>query len=147
MAELKEALLKKEMYPENPTKIDFVQTHISEVFIGDKYVYKVKKAVNFGFLDFSTLDKRKYYCEQEVKLNSRFSKDIYLGVVPITFDGNNYAFDSDGEIIEYAVRMKRVPDERLLKNRLKNNQVTESDLTKIASTLFDIHKNAKTNNH
>ena len=60
-------------FPETSKKITLAQTHISNVFIGDKFVYKIKKAVNFGFLDFSTLEKRKYYCEKEVELNSRFS--------------------------------------------------------------------------
>ena len=66
-----------------------VQTHISIVFVADEFVYKVKKPVNFGFLDFSTLEKRKHYCHQEIELNRRLSKDIYLDVLPIIFDGKN----------------------------------------------------------
>ncbi len=132
-------------YPEKPSKIDMVETHISQVFIGDKYVYKIKKEVNFGFLNFSTLEKRKYYCEKEVELNRRFSDGIYLGVVPITFDGRKHSIDSDGEIVEYATKMKRIPDENLLKNKLESNEISEKELEDIAKTIVYNHKKAETN--
>ena len=73
-----DAMLTSQTYPEPTDKIDLIQTHISFVFLTEKYVYKVKKPVNFGFLDFSTLDKRKLYCEKELQLNRRLCPDIYL---------------------------------------------------------------------
>ena len=96
MSKLIEDLMNPSAYPENPNKIKFVQTHISTVFIGDKFVYKIKKPVNFGFLDFSTLDKRLFYCKQEVELNNRFSKGVYLGVFPVNFNGERHVIDGDG---------------------------------------------------
>ena len=119
MSKLIEDLINPSAYPENPNKIKFVQTHISTVFIGDKFVYKIKKPVNFGFLDFSTLDKRLFYCKQEVELNNRFSKGVYLGVFPVNFNGERHVIDGDGNIVDYAVKMKRLKDEDLMKNRFK----------------------------
>ena len=116
MASLKEDLLEVDAYPEKNSKISFVQTHISMVFIGDEYVYKVKKPVNFGFLDFSTLEKRKIYCEKEVELNRRFSEGIYIGVFPIIeVDGEHkIAATSVAEnenVVDYAVKMYKIPNE------------------------------------
>ena len=130
-------------YPEPTKNINFVQTHISNVFIGDDFVYKIKKPVNFGFLDFSTLEKRKYYCNQEVKLNSRFSKDVYIGVYPITFDGNKYSIDGTGEIVDYAVKMRRISDDDLLKTRYKKNLITLEDMQRIGKAIANFHKNSK----
>jgi len=76
--------------PDKTERISLVQTHISIVLIADEFVYKIKKPVNFGFLDFSTLEKRKHYCHQEIALNRRLSKDIYLDVLPIVFDGRKH---------------------------------------------------------
>ncbi len=87
-------LLNPRNYPERPSAISHLETHISHVFIGDDFVYKVKKPVNFGFLDFSTLKKRHFFCEKEVFLNSRLAKDIYLGVQPI------YKSDLDTDLID-----------------------------------------------
>ena len=78
-----EALMKPETYEENPGKIEMVQTHISYVFLTKNFVYKVKKAVNFGFLDFETLEKRRFFCEKELQLNKRLCGDMYLEVDPI----------------------------------------------------------------
>ena len=108
MSSMIDDLMIPSAFPDSTDKITLAQTHISTVFIGDKFVYKIKKPVNFGFLDFSTLKKRNYYCKKEVELNSRFSKDVYLGVIPITYDGNRYYIDGDGEIVDYAVKMRRL---------------------------------------
>ena len=127
-------------YPKMPEKITLAQTHISTVFIGDEFVYKVKKPVNFGFLDFSTLEKRKYYCNKEVELNSRFSEGVYLGVYPVTFDGTKYTIDGKGEVVDYAVKMRRLSDEDLLKTRFKKGTVTSEDIEKIGEAIAAIHK-------
>ena len=130
-------------YPERPTRIELVQTHISSVFIGDKYVYKIKKPVNFGFLDFSTLEKRLYYCKQEVELNNRFSEGVYLGVYPVNFNGKRHLIDGDGKIVDYAVKMKRLKDEDLMKNRFKKDDFNTKDVKKIAKAIANFHKNSK----
>jgi len=134
---------KPETYGENIDSINFLQTHISYVALTSKYAYKIKKPVDFGFLDFSTLEKRKYYCNKEVELNSRFSKDVYLGVYPVTFDGKKYSIDGDGNIVDYAVKMRRLSDEDLLKTRFKKGSVTIDDIKRIAEAIADFHKTAK----
>lgn len=105
-----EALQQPALYP-HPTQeaIALVQTHVSYVFLTGDYAYKLKKAVNFGFLDFSTLDKRQHFCEVELELNRALAADLYLEVLPITYDGQTYAFDGAGEVVEYAVKMRQFP--------------------------------------
>ena len=129
--------------PDRTDNVYVVQTHISIVFIADEFVYKVKKPVNFGFLDFSTLEKRKHYCHQEIELNRRLSKDIYLDVLPITFDGQKHILGADsGEVVEYAVKMRRIPDERLMKSVFEGGELTGNHLKKIAGVLAEFHSNA-----
>ncbi|MBA4393818.1 MAG: hypothetical protein C0407_09730, partial [Desulfobacca sp.] len=79
-----QAMLRPETYPEPPEKITHLQTHISHIFLTGTLVYKIKKSIDFGFLDFTTLAKRRYFCRQEVLLNRRLTRNIYLGVVKIT---------------------------------------------------------------
>lgn len=136
-------LMQSSAFPEKPNKITLAQTHISNVFIGDEFVYKIKKPVNFGFLDFSTLEKRKYYCEQEVKLNSRFSKSVYLGVYSVNFDGEKYSIGGSGELVDYAVKMRRLSEDDLLKTRFKKGIVTKNDIKRIGKAIADFHKTAK----
>ncbi len=102
-----EALMKPEGYGENPGHIELVQTHISYVFLTAKYVYKVKKAVNFGFLDFTTLEKRRFFCEKELVLNRRLCADMYLEVAPIN-KAETIKIWGKGETVEYALKMKRM---------------------------------------
>jgi len=129
--------------PDRTKKVFVVQTHISIVFVADEFVYKVKKPVNFGFLDFSTLEKRHYYCHQEVRLNRRLSKDIYVDVAPITFDGERYTMRrGPGEVVEYAVKMKRIPEERLMKSLFESGELTIEHLKKIAEGLARFHLGA-----
>jgi len=143
MASIIEDLLKRNAYPENPENIKHIQTHISNVFVCDDYVYKIKKSVNFGFLDFSTLEKRKYYCKKEVELNSRFSDDVYIGVFPVTFDGNNHYIGGKGKIVEYAVKMKRISNDDILKTRFENKTLKMSDIDRVAKAIAIFHKNSK----
>jgi aminoglycoside phosphotransferase family enzyme len=116
-----DALLQSKAYPDSPGKIELIQTHISFVFLTDKYVYKMKKSVNFGFLDFSTLDKRKLYCEKELELNRRLCPSIYLEVLPITRLGNTIKIKGGGEIIDYTLKMKRLPQDRIMTQLLQEN--------------------------
>ncbi|MDO8663578.1 MAG: phosphotransferase [Candidatus Wildermuthbacteria bacterium] len=111
-----------------------IQTHISQVFLTGKYAYKIKKPVNFGFLDFSTLKKRKFYCEQELKLNRRLSPELYLKVLPIT---------NEGKIVDWAVMMRRLPQERIMNELLKKNAINKDILNKLAKIVADFHRKAK----
>ena len=133
-------LMRSSAYPEKPKRIKLAQTHISTVFIGDKFVYKIKKPVNFEFLDFSTLKKRNYYCNKEVELNNRFSHDVYLGVYPVTFDGAKHAINGKGKVVDYAVKMRRLSDEDLMKSRFKKGNITSEDIARIGKAIAAFHK-------
>ena len=140
MSSMIDDLMHPSAYPETPEKVTLAQTHISTVFIGDEFVYKIKKPVNFGFLDFSTLEKRNYYCNKEVELNSRFSQDVYLGVYPVTFDGTKHAINGKGEVVDYAVKMRRLSDEDLMKSRFRKGTVTSEDIERIGEAIAAFHK-------
>src|SRR4030043_1878095 len=118
-----EALLKPETYPHHPRKVTHLQTHISHIFLTGGLVYKIKKPVNFHFLDFSTLSKRRYFCHQEVALNRRLTKNIYLGVVKIASVKRKPTINGKGPIIEYAVLMREMPQERMMNRLLVEGRV------------------------
>jgi aminoglycoside phosphotransferase family enzyme len=139
-----EAMLKPEAYTQDPGEIELVQTHISFVFLTKNYVYKVKKAVNFGFLDFSTLDKRRFFCEKELELNRRLCPEIYLEVVPINKSGI-ISIKGSGETVEYALMMKRLPQERIMTVLIKENKVNKKTIDGIAAIVSDFHSKAQTN--
>lgn len=126
-------------------KVKIIQTHISFVVIGGEFVYKVKKPVNFGFLDFSTLEKRKFYCEEELRLNSRTSSGLYLGVVKITEEGSGIRIGGEGKIVDYAVKMKYVDNRFILKELIREDKITISDIKKLAETVAEFHKTADSN--
>jgi aminoglycoside phosphotransferase family enzyme len=137
-----EALLRKEAYSEDPGKIELIQTHISFVFLTKNFVYKVKKAVNFGFLDFSTLEKRRFFCEKELELNRRLCPDVYLEVVPIN-KSNIIKIKGSGETTEYALKMKRLPQEKIMATLLKENKVDDKMIDGLAKTISQFHSQAK----
>ena len=146
MSSLIEDLLDPDSMPDETESVTLVQTHISMVFVGDRFVYKIKKPVNFGFLDFLTLEKRAYYCEREVELNRRLAKDIYISVLPVTFDGKRHRMKGRaGKVVEYAVKMRRIPDERLMKSLFRKGKLKEGQLIKIAKVLARFHLNALRN--
>jgi len=144
---LQKALLNPKIYPDLPEKVELIETHISLVFLTPAYVYKVKKPVNFGFLDFTSLDKRKYFCQQEVKLNRRLSPNLYLGVVEITSDGERISFAGKGEVEEVAVKMKRIPEELLLDKLLERGQVDREMMRTLSERLARFYASAETNDH
>lgn len=137
-------LITLESFPFKTSQLKVIQTHISYVFITDEIVYKIKKPVNFGFLDFTTLEKRKFFCEKEVELNKRLSPEIYLGVVPVTEKDGNFKFEGEGKIVEYAVKMKRLPDEGMMKKLLKDERIIEKHIDLIVEVLVPFYKSAKT---
>jgi aminoglycoside phosphotransferase family enzyme len=127
-------------YAEKNDKIEVIHTHSSTVFLGDKFVYKVKKPVNFGFLDFSTIEKRHYFCKKEIELNEPLAKDVYIGVYPITYDGKSYHIDGLGKIVDYAIKMRRLPETQLLKTKFLKNQFYPRDVVRVADAISDFHK-------
>ncbi len=131
-------------YPEAPLSIEYHETHISQVFVGDRFAYKIKKPVDFGFLDFTTLEKRRFFCNQEVTLNSRLAPGIYLGVVPIYGRDEEHSFmgRKDFCVVEYAVRMKRVPEEKLLYRLIENGRLLYRGLEETGRVLGGFHRAA-----
>src|SRR6266478_1729901 len=104
------ALSRPDAYPHAVDAVDVRQTHISVVFLAGPFAYKLKKPVNLGFLDFSTLAQRDFYCNDEVRLNRRLAPAVYLGVVPVTKAKGRIAIDRPGELVDWAVKMTRLPE-------------------------------------
>lgn len=142
---LLEAMMSTNFYPHQPAVVELVQTHISYVFIAGDIVYKVKKPVNFGFLDFTSLEKRKFYCEEELRLNKRLAPSIYLDVLPIAQDsaGNLFLGGTD-HVVEYAVRMKKLPLEKMLKTLLASGNADEKIMDAVSRKIADFHRSAET---
>jgi len=143
LSALLQALSNPKAYPHNPPRVALVQTRISAVFLAGDYVYKVKKPIALDFLDFTTLDKRRFYCHQEVTLNRRLCPDVYLGVVPITQDGDSFSVEGSGVEVEYAVKMRYLPHELMMDKLLDSNKVTPHMVEKIARKLAEFHRKAE----
>jgi len=140
--QLVESMMRPDFYPHRPDTVELIQTHISFIFIAGDLVYKVKKAVDFGFLDFTTLEKRKYYCDKEIVLNRRFAPDVYNDVVGITEKTDtDLSLGNDGAVVEYAVEMKKIPEERMLYSLMKTGKVTENDVRRVGKYLAQVYGN------
>jgi aminoglycoside phosphotransferase family enzyme/predicted kinase len=144
LPELVKALLQPKAYPQTPGEIELVQTQMSFVFLTDEYVYKVKKAVDLGYLDYTSLEKRQFYCQREVELNRRLCPDVYLGVVPITRDKGTILVEGRGEVIEHAVKMRRLPQEAMMDVLLCDNRVSPEMITRVSQKLAAFHRKAET---
>lgn len=134
-------------FPVPVPRVDVRQTHISAVFLGGDCAYKIRKPVRLPFLDFSTLDKRRHDCEEEVRLNRRLAASIYLGVVPITRDAQGLHFEGEGTPIEWGVKMRRLPDEATLQRHVLAGLVTVEQLIGLGERLARFHKGANRNRH
>ena len=144
LPELIQALLDPGVYPQPPGRVALVQTQISYVFVAGNYVYKIKKPVDMGFLDYSTLEKRLLYCNKEVELNRRLCKDTYLGVVPIAMKHGRVEIGGKSEPQEYAVKMRWLPQDRMMDALLVKNQVTTKMVERVADILAGFHQKAAT---
>ena len=133
--ELLAFLLEPSSYPHRPKYVRLKQTHSSYVLLASPYAYKIKKPVNFGFLDFSTLEKRRYFSEREIVLNRRLCLNVHLGVVPISLREGRLAFGPFDEIVEYAVKMRKLDDRYFMLRLLKKGQVGTQELDRLVSTL------------
>ena len=133
------AFFNPEFYDHPVDHIELVETHISWVFLTGSFAYKIKKPVDFGFLNFTTLEQRKYYCEQELLLNRRFAPDIYLDVIPITESGHNLSLAGAGEIIDYAVKMKQFDHNCLFEKLLKKNQIEPGHIDDLSDVVAEFH--------
>lgn len=142
VARLIEDLARPEAYPHEASDPEIHQTHISVVFLAGAHAYKIKKPVDLGFLDFTTLDRRRHYCREEVRLNRRLAPSVYLGVVPITVVGGRHVFGGDGTPVEYAVHMERLPAEATLEARLQRGEPLEPYLEIFGRRLARFHEQA-----
>ena len=145
LSEMVQALLDPKIYPDASHKVELMQTQMSFVFLTGDYVYKVKKPVDLGYLDYTTLEKRRFYCQREVELNRRLCPDTYLGVVSITQGKGGFSMEGRGEAIEYAVKMRYLPQERMMNVLLTNNRVSPEMITGIAKKMAEFHRKAATN--
>ena len=147
LPEMVQALLDPKAYPDTTHRVELVQTQMSFVFLTDDYVYKVKKPVNLGYLDYTTLEKRQFYCQREVELNRRLCPEVYLGVVTVTEGKGNIFIEGQGEVVEYAVKMRRLPQEAMMDVRLAQNRVSTPMVISVAQKLAEFHQKAETNAH
>jgi uncharacterized protein len=138
------SLLRAECYPHPVGELLLIQTHISFVLLAGDYVYKWKKPVNFGFLDFSTREKRKFYCERELALNRRLCPDIYLDLVTMTTAGGVYTLGGSGEIVEYGVKMVRLPEKKMMSRIMEAGGLQNEHLQRIIDTLVLFYRQAET---
>ncbi len=141
--EIEKALADPRFYPHRTTNIQVEETHISKVFLTGDFTYKVKKAVNFGFLDFSTLKKRRHFCEQELLLNQRLSKGVYLDVVAITREPTAYMLNGPGEPVEYAVKMRQLPREKTMLELLLRGKLSRAMVQGLVDVLVDFYQRAR----
>ncbi|MBN1188331.1 MAG: AAA family ATPase [Dehalococcoidales bacterium] len=139
-----QAFMDPGLYPDITEKVEMTQTQMSFVFLTGKYVYKIKKPVNLGYLDYTTLEKRLFFCRQEVELNRRLSPNVYLGVVPVTRNKGNFSLSGEGEVIDYAVKMLYLPRHRMMNVLLEHNRVTPAMVEAVARKLVKFHSEAAT---
>lgn len=140
-----EALLERQAYPHKPQRIDLVQTQMSLIYLTGEYVYKIKKPVNLGYLDYTTSEKRHFFCHQELELNRRLCPDAYLAVVPIVEDNGGLRVEGQGEAIEYAVKMRQLPGGRMMDVLLPRGEVTPEMVARVAERLVSFHQKAEAN--
>jgi aminoglycoside phosphotransferase family enzyme/predicted kinase len=147
LAPLIEALSQAAAYRHPVEAVGVRHTHISVVFLAGPFAYKVKKPVNLGFLDFSTLKKRHHFCEEEVRLNRRLAPEVYLGVVPVSRSGLGVKMEGQGEAVEWAVKMQRLRDEATLEKRLQQGQIGVGLLKALARKVALFHARAAAGEH
>jgi aminoglycoside phosphotransferase family enzyme/predicted kinase len=143
LAHLIEALADPTAYPFPVEKVEVRQTHISVVFLAGPSVYKIKKPVNLGFLDFTTLEKRRHFCGEEVRLNRRLAPDVYRGVVAVTQTGAGLRLEGPGEPVEWAVKMERLPAEATLRNHVLRGEISSAWVESLARKIASFHTAAE----
>jgi uncharacterized protein len=149
MAQLSKSIIEfmnqPDSYPHHPDRIEHIQTHISHIFIASPFVYKIKKPLDLGFLDFSTLEKRLLYCRRELELNRRLCDDTYLEVARLVQSGNTFQITSEngqsGTPIEFIVKMKQLKRDNFLIGIAKERKLKISHLERVAIKLHRFYSN------
>lgn len=141
-----DGLLEPSAYPsgERPQRVELEETHVSWLFFTGDFVYKVKKPVDLGFLDFSTLELRHIYCQEEFRLNRRLSPGVYLGVSEVRRRNGSFNIDGGGRMIDYAVKMRQLPRDRWLRRLLESGEADAPMVERIARRIADFHNRAAT---
>jgi len=147
LTQLIEELSHPEAYPDPVDGVEVVHTHISVVFLAGEHVYKIKKPVELGFLDFRTLELREHFCREEVRLNRRGAPEVYVGVVPVVRRDGRVRVGGEGEVLEYAVHMKRLPDDRTLAALLARSELDGPAVEKLARRIADFHSRSEAGEH
>jgi uncharacterized protein len=142
-------MMQPSFYPERPSRVEVKQTHMSYVFLAGEYVYKVKKPVHFAFADCSTLGVRYGFCREEVRLNRRLASETYLGVVPIIRDGRRFLLGDESKSFdpkarEYAVKMRRLPEDRMFDRLVHTGEADSALIDELAKRLASFHRGAST---
>lgn len=137
-----ERLRRPGCYPHAAKDVGLLETHISWVLLAGDYAYKIKKPVNLGFVDFSTLESRRFYCQEELRLNRRTAPDLYLEVVPVTGSADAPAIGGTGPAFEYAVKMRRFPQEALLDRVARAGSLTAAQVDAFARSVAAFHASA-----
>jgi len=129
-------LRRRASYPDGSGDVTALETHMSWVFLTEHQAWKLRKPVCYGYLDFSTLAARRHDCDEEVRLNRRLTRDVYQGIVPLTRDAaGELRLDGDGETVDWLVKMRRLPAERMLDNVLRAGTVDAADLERVVAAL------------
>jgi len=136
------ALLQAQVYAHPVRALELIETHISWIILTGDYVYKIKKPVNLGFLDFSTLAQRRHCCEEEVRLNRRLAPELYLGVVAVTGTPQQPRLDGPGAAIEYAVRMVQFPQQAQFDRMLARGALESRHIDAVAQLVAGFHRRA-----
>ncbi|MCA9017422.1 MAG: phosphotransferase, partial [Planctomycetaceae bacterium] len=134
-----ESLQNKSLYDHAVDEFQLLETHISWVLLTGPYAYKLKKPVDLGFVNFTTLELRKKYCEEEIRLNRRLAPDLYLKVIPITGTEAAPELDGSGEIIDYAVQMVQFAQEDLLSHAIEQGTLTAAHIDSLAEEVAEFH--------
>lgn len=137
-------LLRAEAYAHPVPAVDLRETHISWVLLAGEFAYKIKKPLDLGFLDFSTIERRSKACSDELRLNRRMAPDLYLGVVDVVMRDGSAHVGGPGHVIDRAVWMRRLPEEGMLPANLEQGRVTATHLRRLARQLVDFHQRAAT---
>lgn len=139
-----QALLSADFYEHTVSKCSLLETHISWVILTGKYAYKIKKPVNFGFLNFETLDKRKFYCNEELRLNKRIASELYIEVLAVKEKKGTFSFSGNGEVVDYVLKMHQFPQQSRFDKLLDKHQLNERHLGKTAEMLAWFHHQCET---
>jgi len=128
-------------FPEQAYRVEAIETHMSWVFLTDGFAYKLKKPVRHDFLDFSTLEARRHYCDEELRLNRRLAPDVYLGLVALVLGADGHLqLDGEGDVIDWLVKMRRLPTQRMLDYMIKHGTANAQDIGRVAARLAGFYR-------